>query len=95
MFRKIFLAVSLVVSAAPSHAGGSMAPEVRVIVVNPSREISRIDEARRLEKSRREAEKAEAKKRLEAGRQLAKDMERRDRDYKKKMDRRAKDAKRK
>ena len=95
MFRKIFLAVSLAVSAVPSHAGGSMAPEVRVIVVNPSREISRIDEARRLEKSRREAEKAESKRRLEAGRQLAKDAERRNREYQKKLDRQTKAAKRK
>ena len=82
----LFLAISLAISSAPAWAGGSMAPEVRVIVVNPSATIRRIDSMRQMERDKRAAERAETKRRLEEGRALVKRMEQAARDYTKKME---------
>ena len=87
----IFLAVSVALSAAPALAGGSMAPSVRVIVVdNPKAKVERLYRDRE-----RAAEKAETKRRLDEGKALVKRMEKADRDYQKKMDNWAKDLKKK
>jgi hypothetical protein len=73
----IFLAISVAISAAPAYAGGSMAPEVRVIVVKPSRTIQAIDEAYRMrreaERTKRAAERAEERaiQRMERAREKA------------------------
>lgn len=73
----IFLAVSMAISAAPAYAGGSMAPEVRVIVVKPSRTIRSLNEAyemrRQAERTRRAVERAEERQlqRLERDRDRA------------------------
>jgi hypothetical protein len=73
----IFLAVSVAISPVTAYAGGSMAPEVRVIVVKPSRTIRSLNEAyelrRQAERTRRAVERAEERQlqRLERDRERA------------------------
>lgn len=97
MFRRIFLAVSVVFTATPGLAGGSMAPEVRIIRVNPPASIRRADEwnarkkeiarqDRAAEKSAEKSQRAAERRALEADKAYYKRLEadRKSRDKKKK-----------
>lgn len=85
----IFLAVSMAISAAPAYAGGSMAPEVRVIVVKPSRTIRAIDEAYRMrreaERTKRAVERAEERQLQRLERQAEKSRADADKRYARKL----------
>ena len=96
MFTRIILAASLAVSAVPAHAGGSMAPEVRIIHVNPPASIRRADEwsarqkeiarqDRASEKSAEKSQRAAERRALEADKAYYKRLEagRKSRDKKK------------
>lgn len=98
MFRRIFLAVSVVLTATPGLAGGSMAPEVRIIRVNPPASIRRMDEwnarkkeiarqDRAAEKSAEKSQRAAERRALEADKAYYKRLEadRKSRDKKKKQ----------
>lgn len=85
----IFLAVSLAISAAPAHAGGSMANEVRVIVVKPSRTIRSLNEAyelrRQAERTKRAVERAEERQLQKLERQAEKSRVDADKRYARKL----------
>lgn len=85
----IFLAVSLAISAAPAYAGGSMAPEVRVIVVQPSREIQRLDRIiqhkKQVKRAAREAERARERAVIRAEHQAERDRKAADKAYARKL----------
>lgn len=85
----LLLAVSLAISAAPAYAGGSMAPEVRVIVVEPSRTIRLLNEAYRMrreaERTRRAVERAEERQLQRLERQAEKSRVDADKRYARKL----------
>jgi hypothetical protein len=85
MLRKLFLVFSLAISAAPSHAGGSMAPDVKIIVVNPSRTVQRIDQIYQMNKDRKAAAREAAKAAKAAEKEAARAAKEADKAYAKKL----------
>ena len=83
MFRAIFLSTAMVITPVVSHAGGSMASDVRIIRVNPpgSYIVNKI-----ISDNRKAAEKAETQARKEAMRAGVREMENRQKEYQKKVD---------
>lgn len=59
--RKLLAVLALSSMVFPAYAGGSMAPEVRVIIVKPSLTIQRIDEEIARQKRMKAAAKESAK----------------------------------
>jgi biopolymer transport protein ExbB/TolQ len=81
---KAILVISAVSAGFSAHAQGSMAPEVRVIEVKPSRSIILLGEQRR---AAREARRLETR----YFNQQLRDMERAEREYRRDMERRMKE----
>ena len=95
MFGKIILAVSLVVTAAPAMANGSMGREVSIIFVKPPREIAVIDRYRAEKKIQRMYEKEAAKSSLENQKATNKRLLEADKAYYKRLENQRKAAKKK
>lgn len=81
---KAILVITAVSAGFSAHAQGSMAPEVRVIEVKPSRSIIRLGEERR---QYRES----VRERQREGQRMLRRMERETREYQRDMDRRIKE----
>lgn len=81
---KSFVVLSVLATGFSAHAQGSMAPEVRVIEVKPSRSIIRLGEERRAARETRRLETRYFNQQL-------RDMERAEREYRRDMERRMKE----
>lgn len=86
MFPRVFLAVSLVISAGPSMAGGSMSREVSIIYVKPPLSVIRQNQAKADAKARVKLYKETEKSNLEAQKFAQKRALEADKAYYKKLD---------